>query len=82
MSETSLFQTLCVSVCNYYHPFAKHSRRYNKTRRCKALLAQPLLFPGTIHIFFHPIRSCMVGEGQEWLGGGKRNLRSGKCVKI
>lgn len=69
----SLFKTMYVSVYNYYHLFVKLSHciiAIIKFAEAKALLAQPLLFPQTMHIFFHHIRSWMVGEGQEWRGGG------------
>lgn len=78
----SSFQTLSVSVFNYYHLFGKLSHCYNKIRRSKSLLAQPFLIPETMPIFFHHIRSCVVGEGQECEETGKCNLRRGKCVKI
>lgn len=66
----ALLKTMYASMHNYYHLFVKLLHCYNKICRSKALLAQPLLFPETMYIFFHHIRSWMVGEGQEWWGGG------------
>lgn len=71
-----------VTVYNHCHLSGQLSHCYNKIHRSKALSAQPFLIPETMPIFFHHIRSCVVGEGQECEERGKCNLRSGKCVKI
>lgn len=81
-SRKSSLRTLYGSAYNHYHLFGKLSHCYNKICRSKALIAQPFLIPETMPIFFHHIRSGMVGEGQECEERGKCNLRSGKCVKI